>query len=202
MDITTLFFDLGGVCLSNGWYHEQRQQVAKSFSFDYEAYDARHRQVVDSLERGQLSLDDYLQWTLFYESRSFTRDEVKQAIFDLSTPIQPTLELVHRLSDGRHYMLATLNNESLELNNFRINKFKLCEIFAVFFSSCYLKMTKPAPDMYRHALDLLQREPGECLFVDDRPMNCEVARILGMQTIQFTDAEQLAREFKQLGVEV
>ncbi|MBA3943210.1 MAG: HAD family phosphatase [Herpetosiphonaceae bacterium] len=202
MDITTLLFDLGGVCLSNGWDHEQRQRVATQFGFEYEAYDARHRQVVDSLERGQLSLEDYLDWTLFYEPRPFTRPEIEQAIFDLSTPIQPTLDLVRRLHDGRRYMLATLNNESLELNNFRINKFKLCEIFTVFFSSCYLNMTKPTPTIYRHALDLLQREPGECLFVDDRPMNCEVARILGMQTIQFKDADQLAHELKQHGVEV
>src|SRR5947209_3624725 len=121
MDITTLFFDIGGVCLSNGWDHEQRQRLATEFGFNYESYDARHRQVVDSLERGQLSLEDYLDWTLFYEPRPFTCAEIEQAIFELSTPIQPTLDLVRRLHDSRRHMVATLNNESLELNNYRIN---------------------------------------------------------------------------------
>jgi hypothetical protein len=70
--ITTIFFDIGGVCLSNGWDHEQRQMVAQTLGFDYEAFDSRHRQVVDSMERGQLTLEEYLNWTLFYEPRPFT----------------------------------------------------------------------------------------------------------------------------------
>ena len=58
--ITTLFFDIGGVCLSNGWDHEQRQALAQQFGFDYPAFDSRHRQVTDSLERGQLTLEEAL----------------------------------------------------------------------------------------------------------------------------------------------
>ena len=46
--ITTIFFDIGGVCLSNGWDHEQRQALAQQLGFDYPSFDSRHRQVVDS----------------------------------------------------------------------------------------------------------------------------------------------------------
>jgi hypothetical protein len=38
------------------------------------------------------------------------------------------------------------------------------------------------------------------LFIDDRPMNVEVARILGMQPIQFTSADQLAADLRAAGV--
>src|SRR5438128_2435496 len=97
--ITTVFFDLGGVCLSNGWDHEQRQVVAKSLGIDYEAFDSRHRQVVDSLERGQLTLEEYLEWTMFYEPRPFTIEHVIGEMQQLSTPFGETLQLVRALRE-------------------------------------------------------------------------------------------------------
>jgi putative hydrolase of the HAD superfamily len=189
--ITTLFFDLGGVCISNGWDHEQRQMVAQKFGFDYESFDSRHRQVVDALERGQLTLDDYLKWTLFYEPRPFTPDEVIHEIRQLSTAFSETLHLVQAVQQTGRYLLATINNEARELNEYRIEQFGLRNLFTAFFTSCYLGLTKPQPEHYRRALQITQRVPDECLYIDDRPMNVEVAGILGMHAIRFTDALQL-----------
>src|SRR5689334_5860763 len=91
--ITTIFFDIGGVCLSNGWDHEQRQAVAATLGIDYEAFDSRHRQVVDSLERGQITLVEYLEWTMFYEPRPFSIEHVIDQIQQLSTPFAETLQI-------------------------------------------------------------------------------------------------------------
>jgi putative hydrolase of the HAD superfamily len=198
--ITTIFFDLGGVCLSNGWDHEQRQVIARDFGFDYEPFDSRHRQVVDSLERGQFTLQEYLDWTLFYTPRPFTRDEIVQAIYQISEPIDDTLDLVRALRASGRYLLGTINNESRELNEYRIQRFGLCDLFSVFFSSCYLGLVKPQPEHYRRALQVTQRAPDECLYVDDRPLNVEVARILGMHPIQFTSAGQLQHDLLAAGV--
>ena len=198
--ITTVFFDIGGVCLSNGWDREQRQLVARKFGFDYEAFDSRHRQVVDALERGQLTLDDYLQWTLFYEPRPFTCDDIVEAIKQISTPLSETLELIRALRDTRSYLLATINNESRELNEYRIERFELRALFMAFVSSCYLGLLKPQPEHYRRALQITQRTPDECLYVDDRPMNVEVARILGMHPVLFSDAAQLEVDLRTAGV--
>jgi putative hydrolase of the HAD superfamily len=198
--ITTIFFDLGGVCLSNGWDHEQRQELARQFGFDYETFDSRHRQVVDALERGQLTLDDYLQWTLFYTPRPFKPADIVHAIEQLSTPFTETLAIAKALRENGRYLLATLNNESRELNEYRIQRFALRDLFLAFFSSCYLGLLKPQPECYRRALQITQRAPEECLFVDDRPMNVEVARILGMQPIQFVDAAQLAADLRAAGI--
>lgn len=200
--ITTLFFDIGGVCLSNGWDHEQRQHIATQFNFDYAAFDSRHRQVVDSLERGHLTLDDYLSWTLFYQPRPFTREEITEAIFGLSTPFPETLALLNRLRDGGRYLLATINNESRELHEYRVEHFGLRPIFTAFFTSCYMDLLKPQPEHYRRALQITCRAAEECLFVDDRPLNVEVAQILGMQTIQFTSAAQLEADLRAAGVVV
>jgi putative hydrolase of the HAD superfamily len=198
--ITTIFFDIGGVCLSNGWDHEQRQVLAQQLGFDYPSFDSRHRQVVDSLERGQLTLEEYLRWTLFYEPRTFSMQQAIDAIERLSTPFDETLAIVRALRDSGNYLLATLNNESRELNEYRIERFGLRDLFSAFFSSCYLGLLKPQPEHYRRAMQITQCPAEQCLFIDDRPMNIEVARILGMQPIQFTGADQLTADLRAIGI--
>ena len=198
--ITTIFFDIGGVCLSNGWDHEQRQALAQQLGFDYPSFDSRHRQVIDSLERGQLTLEEYLGWTLFYEPRPFSMQQAINAIQQLSTPFHETLAIVEALRNSGNYLLATLNNESRELNEYRIERFGLRALFSAFFSSCYLGLLKPQPEHYRRAMQITQCPPDQCLFIDDRPMNVEVARILGMHPIQFTSADQLTTELRAIGI--
>ncbi len=192
MTINTILFDIGGVMLSNGWDHEQRRVIADQFGFDYDAFDARHRQVVDTLERGHLTLDDYLHWTIFYEPRSYSVADVTRAIEACSTANDATIEIVKALHASGKYLLVTLNNESRELNEYRIEHFGLRPLFSAFFTSCYLDLIKPQPQHYQRALQILQRDPSECLFVDDRPMNVEVAAILGLHTIRYESPEQLA----------
>ena len=198
--ITTLFFDLGGVCLSNGWDREQRRIVTDKYGFAYETFDRRHRQVVDALERGQLTLIEYLQWTIFYEPRPFTIDDITTEMLQLSTSFPETLALVQAVRRSGKYLLATLNNESRELNEYRIERFELRDMFSAFFTSCYFGLIKPQPDAYRRALQITQRRPAECIFVDDRPMNVEVAGILGMHAVQFTGAAQLEADLRAAGV--
>ena len=198
--ISTVFFDIGGVVLSNGWDRDQRRKTAENLGFDYAAFDSRHLQVVDSLERGQLSLHDYLQWTLFYEPRPFGEDDIIRAIEDLSVPDAATLDLVRGLRQHSTLGLMTINNEARELNEYRIGRFGLRAVFSAFFSSCYLGLVKPQPEHYRRALDIAQRAPDECLYVDDRPMNVEVAAILGMHAILFKDAVQLEADLRSAGI--
>ena len=200
--ITTIFFDIGGVCLSNDWDHDQRQALAQQLEFDYPSFDSRHRQVIDSLERGQLTLEEYLRWTLFYEPRPFSMEQAIDAIEQLSTPFDETLAIVRALRDSGKYLLATINNESRELNEYRIERFGLRDLFSAFFSSCYLGLLKPQPEHYRRAMQITQRPPEQCLFVDDRPMNVEVARILGMQPIQFTGAARLEDDLRAAGISI
>jgi FMN phosphatase YigB (HAD superfamily) len=52
------------------------------------------------------------------------------------------------------------------------------------------------------ALEVTQRPPGQCLFIDDRPLNLESPRKLGMNTIHHQGAEQLRAELRKFGVEV
>ena len=110
--------------------------------------------------------------------------------------------IVQRLARSGKYLMATLNNESLELNLHRIEKFQLRDYFAAFFSSCFLGVKKPERAIYRLASQITQRNPDECLFIDDRVLNLECAQSLGMRTIHFRNAAKLTQELQTHGVKV
>lgn len=201
--ISTLFWDVGGVLLSNAWDHEQRQQTLKQFGLNDEdeaEFESRHEMLISSFERGKISLQDYLERTIFYRPRPFTIEAFTQHIFSLSQPYPDTLRLAKELTRSCKYLMSTINNESKELNLYRIQTFGLREIFSLFVSSCFVGLRKPEEGIYRLALEITQRPPEECCFIDDRPLNLDSASKLGMHVIQMKDAEQLRQDVQKLGV--
>jgi putative hydrolase of the HAD superfamily len=198
--ISAIFWDVGGVLLSNAWDREQRQRTLKHFDLDEVEFDDRHEMLVSSLERGKISLQEYLERTIFYRPRSFTLDAFKEYMFSLSQPDPETLQLARALSRSCKYLMSTINNESKELNLFRIQTFGLREIFSLFVSSCFVGLRKPEDGIYHLALEITQRAPEECCFIDDRPLNLDSASRLGMHVIQMENAEQLRQELQKLGV--
>jgi putative hydrolase of the HAD superfamily len=125
-----LFWDVGGVLLTNAWDHEERNQAIQRFNLNKEEFETRHKAIVSSFEEGRVGLDEYLQHTVFYQQRSFSASEFKQFGFELSQPKTETLEIARSLS--RHYLMGTINNESRELNAYRIQRFSLTDIFKIF----------------------------------------------------------------------
>jgi putative hydrolase of the HAD superfamily len=198
--ISAIFWDVGGVLLSNAWDREQRQRALQHFALDEVEFDDRHDMLVSSLERGKISLQEYLERTIFYRARPFTREAFMEYMFSLSRPDPETLRLARELAGSCKYLMSTINNESKELNLFRIQTFGLRDIFSLFVSSCFVGLRKPEEGIYRLALEITQRAPGECCFVDDRPLNLDSALKLGMHVIRMENAEQLRREFEKLGV--
>ena len=87
------------------------------------------------------------------------------------------------------------------MNLHRIRAFNLSRIFKLFLSSCFVGVKKPDAGIYRLALQLTQQEPARCVFIDDRALNLECARQVGMQTIQFQSAASLAGELRRLSIE-
>ena len=198
--IRAIFWDVGGVLLTNAWDHTQRMAALEHFRLDEKEFHARHEMVVSSFERGKISLDEYLERTVFYQNRPFSRDEFRDFMFSLSQPMPEVLAFARALADSGKYFMGTLNNESRELNLYRIEKYGLREIFRLFVSSCFVGLRKPESGIYRLAIEITQINPEECCFIDDRALNLECAAKLGMRTIQMQTLEQLREELGKLGV--
>ncbi len=199
---TALFCDIGGVLLTNAWGKESRRKAAEVYHLDWSEFEALHEPLMPMLEEGRISLDDYLDRTVFHSSRAFSKEEFRRFIFSQSQPHPESIEILLRLAQSKRYLLACLNNESLELNLFRIERFGLRELFSVFLSSCFLGLRKPGEAIYRKALQVTQRAPAESVFIDDREENVEGARRCGMSAIHYRDANQLRRELGAMGIEM
>jgi putative hydrolase of the HAD superfamily len=198
--VTHLFFDIGGVLGTNGWDREQRAAAARHFGLDVAELEELHGETVAMLEQGRISLDEYLQNTVFYRPRPFKPAEFKACMRAQSAPFPETIDLARALASTGRYRLMTINNESDELNRYRIEQFGLHDIFIAFFSSCWVGLLKPARRIYEVSLAMSQAEPGGSVFIDDRERNLEPARSLGMLTIRFTDATRLRQELAELRV--
>jgi putative hydrolase of the HAD superfamily len=198
--ISAIFWDVGGVLLTNAWDRSQREAALEHFKLDKEEFADRHELVVSSFERGKIGLDEYLDRTVFYRTRPFRKDDFENYMFTLSQPSEEVLSMCRTLAGSGKYLMGTINNESRELNLYRIEKFGMRSIFSLFVSSCFVGLRKPEPDIYRLALEITQKRPEECCFIDDRALNLEVAKRMGMHTIEMDDAAQLRSELQKLGV--
>lgn len=201
-NINTLFWDIGGVILTNGWDRGSRKEAATAFHLDWEEFQDRHDLSFPAFDSGQISLNEYLDRTLFYRQRSFTREEFTAFIFAQSREYPDIRVILDKVASSGKYFVGAINNEPLELNQYRIEAFDLRRSFQVFFSSCYVRSRKPEEAIFRVALEVTQRPPERCLFIDDRPLNLESPRRLGMHTIHHQNAGQLRSELGKYGVEV
>ncbi|HSM78943.1 MAG TPA: HAD family phosphatase [Bryobacteraceae bacterium] len=71
--------------------------------------------------------------------------------------------------------------------------------FDVLIWSYQHRMAKPDHAIYHHTLAELGTQPAETLFIDDKAVNIEAARDLGLQAIQFSTVEHLRSDLIALG---
>ena len=197
----TIFFDLGGVLLTNGWDTSARKLAAEEFNLDFNEFQTRHEMLKTAFETGRIGIDTYVRKAVFHRSRLFSPDEFKQFMFAQSQTLGDTLDWVRALAQTEKYRLFTLNNESRELHEYRVRAFKLSEVFEAFFTSCYLGQVKPDEDIYLNALGMSGCHRDRAIFVDDRSLNVEPAVALGLNAVLFTGLETLKKDLQERGVE-
>jgi putative hydrolase of the HAD superfamily len=197
--ITHVFFDIGGVLGTNGWDRGERAGVCAEFGLD-EGFETRHEAVIGEWETGRMTMDEYLDRTVFCVARPFRREDFVRRMKDQSRPFPDTLDLVRRLAGASPARRMALNNEPAELNLHRIERFGLAPLLEAFLSSCWLGDRKPDRRMYEKALAIAQAQPGRTLLIDDRKENLVPARELGFDAVHFTGAPALESELARRGL--
>ena len=196
-----ILFDVGGVLLTNGWDHRERASVIAQFGLDLAAFEARHPLQNDAWERDAISLDAYLDATVFYEPRSFSKANFFVAMCAQSLPLENgAMGILAELAASGKYRMGVLNNEARATNDYRFERYGIRQQIHVAFSSCYLGLRKPHADIYRRALDILGGPAERKLFIDDRAENAAGAVAAGMKAIRFEGADKLRNDLAALGV--
>ena len=199
--VTTLFLDVGGVLLSNGWDHYARQRAATNFKLDLAEMEERHHLTFDTYEEGKLTLEDYLDRVVFYEERPFTKAQFREFIFAQSKPYPKMIELVRQLKAQYGLKIVVVNNEARELNSHRIRKFKLDGFVDSFISSCFVHVRKPDEDIFRYALDIAQAPARRVVYIENTPMFVQIAESLGIRSILHTDYVSTCAKLASLGLQ-
>jgi putative hydrolase of the HAD superfamily len=196
-----LLVDIGGVLLTNTWDADMRQEAARVFNYDFEKSDSRHHDVLDSFERGLLTLDEYLTYSVFYEKRPFSREEYKEMMFAQSKPFNDMIEFVSELKDSG-LCVVIVSNDGREFVEYRIDKFNLKKCADIFICSCFAGVRKPAKEIYRLALDASQLKNDEVIYIEDRAPYVEAAGLLGIRGIQHKSYENTKKFLEENGVSI
>jgi putative hydrolase of the HAD superfamily len=198
--VATLFLDIGGVLLTNAWGHESRRKAAEVFNLNYSDIDVRHHLNQVTYEEGKLTLGEYLTRVIFYEKRDFTPDQFREFMFAQTTPFMEMIELIRQLKEKYRLKIAVINNEGRELNEYRIEKFHLNQFVDFFVSSCFVHFRKPDADIFRVALDIAQVPAENIIYIEDLQMFVDVARDLGIRSIQHKDYLSTSAELATNGL--
>lgn len=200
--ITTLFLDIGGVLLTNGWDTALRKKTAEHFGVDYSELDHRHRVTYDTYEEGKMSLETYLRQIIFFEPRTFSAADVTKFILEEARPYQDTIDLVCRLKAVYGLRIAVVSNEGREIAEDRIARFHLKSFVDFFIVSAFVHFRKPDLDIYRLALDVAQVPPDEVAYIEDRPLLCEVAASIGINSVLNRNAAETRQILNELGLKL
>jgi putative hydrolase of the HAD superfamily len=193
--------DVGGVLLTNGWDHHARRRAAKSFQLPWAEMEERHRLVFETHEEGKLTFEEYLGWVVFYQKRSFTRDQFRRFMFAQSKPYPKMIDLVAQLKIRYGLKVAVVSNESREVNGYRIRKFRLDRLVDTFISSCFVHIRKPDADIFRFALDIAQAPAQHVVYIENTPMFVQIAEGLGIRSILHTDYKSTCAKLASFGLE-
>lgn len=197
--IKTLFLDIGQVLISNGWDRYSREKAVKKFKLDPNELSDRHHIFFETYEMGKISLHEYMQHVVFYEPRTFTEVEFSNFIFNESVELKGSIEYFMNLKKKYRLNVVSINNEGCEINEYRIKKFKLDNLFNSFISSCYVHLRKPDKEIFKMACAVSYTDPSQGLFVDDRIIHVQVARSIGMNAIHFENLRSTKKLMEAYG---
>ncbi len=200
-EITTLFLDIGGVLLTDGWDHHARKRAAAAFGVELAEMEDRHHLTFDTYEEGKLTLEEYLGRVVFYKKRPFTRAQFRRFMFAQSKPYPEMIELFAQLKLRHRLKITVVSNEARELNSHRIRTFKLKRFVDSFVSSCFVHVRKPDADIFRLALDIAQARAREVLYIENTPMFVQVAAGLGIRSILHRDYRSTCVKLASFGLQ-
>jgi putative hydrolase of the HAD superfamily len=198
--VTTLFLDIGGVLLDDGWDRHARKRAATEFNLGLTEMEERHHLTFETYEEGKLTMDEYLDRVIFYDKRPFTRARFRAFMFAQTKPFPEMIELVARLKKAHKIKIAVVSNEAREMNAYRVRKFKLDRLADCFITSCFVHIRKPDADIFRLALDITQTPAERVLFIDNTPMFVEIAEGLGIRSILHGDYRSTCAKLSSFGL--
>jgi FMN phosphatase YigB (HAD superfamily) len=149
----------------------------------------------DELFVGSISEDTYLKQIITRERWEIDIARLKTVIRNnFHNEVEGSLHILMDLAS--RYELVLLSDHAREWVSYIQSTYPFLKVFEQTFFSYNLKRTKKDPGAFSRVLDTLSLSPHHCLFIDDNPKNVHVAEWVGIPSIHFVNAEQLATDLE------
>jgi HAD superfamily hydrolase (TIGR01509 family) len=182
MPYKTIIFDFFGV-ISSG--------VAQSWFDEYFPKGISQRLKLDwcsAIDEGQLSGDEV--WQKLGHLVLVPPQQVRQEWFSFAEINSEVVDAIERLRQT--YQIGLCTNAGWSFVRELLQAHNLDRLFDEIVISSEVHAVKPGDRILRIALDRLQTQPDESVFVDDNAENVRAAQAIGMKGILFRSVADLA----------
>lgn len=189
MNIKGILFDFFGVICSEvaePWFEKYGSGMT------YREFRDNHIYPYDA---GKVS--DAETWSVLASISGQSEEEVKKQWVALAVVDMAVVNYARKLAST--YQIALITNAGVDFFWSILDANNIRDLFPIVVVSSEEKIVKPDPRIYEIALVKMGLLPEEVLFIDDRKVNLEGARGLGIQTIEFSTLSQLQQDISQSG---
>ena len=197
--IKNIIFDFGNVLVN----HDLRPILERYFGNDSKAMEIfsailSDREFVDTCDRGIIPFDRMVdnmiqQYHEFQNAFLFFKDNY---LDEITGEVKGMRQLLIRLkSEG--YKLYGLTNWSDTIYK-GMDKFDIFRLLDGWVISCEEHSIKPEKDIYLRLCEKYGLNPSECIFTDDRAINVEGAKAVGMYAVTFTDCQKFISDITRI----
>ena len=183
--IKNIVFDLGNVILKDrhnvilkdlDLEENKKENIDKVFFENWEGLDLGNSNIEQHFIKCKFDfeLEEEIKEKLihYYKYRPFNDEIVK---------------LIEQLKKEK-YNIYILSNNNIDVKNYLI-KLPFWKNIDGFVFSCDYKVLKPDLEIYKILFKKYNLIPEECFFIDDKKLNIEAGKILGMNGFVFKDKE-------------
>jgi len=195
--VRAVLFDLGGVILRTE-YQAPRQYLAERLNIEY---DDLMRLVFESetsrkASIGMITTEEH--WAALMQKLKHPASDaqkIRDEFFGGDVLDRELIQLIRSLR-GK-YKTGLISNAWDDLRQY-IVKQKFDDVFDNITISAEVGVVKPEAKIYHIALEQLQVQANEAVFVDDFKVNIEGCEKVGMQGILFKDPDEVKQKLKAL----
>jgi len=196
--IKAIYWDIGGVLVRTE-DRGPRTRLAESLGTTYEELE----ELVWGGERGRLAqlgqIEEAEQWR--FACRSLGLDEqqagwLKAGFFAGDRVDTELAEVIRGLR--RKYKTGVISNAMSDARCFLEEEARIADAFDALTYSYAVGIMKPQPGIFRAALEALDVQAGQAVFVDDFERNVLGAWELGMQAVHFKTPVQALQELEEV----
>jgi putative hydrolase of the HAD superfamily len=199
--IRTIFFDFGNVVA----FFDHSRAIAQMKAFTDMppvelALALYGNPLEDDYECGKLSTAEYVRLAKLSGRLTCSEESFLAAFVDIFTANAEVCDLIPRLAPRYRLVIASNTNDA-HYRKYTEQFAGALQHFKALCPSHEAGHRKPHTEYYTFCQKSAEAEPGECLFIDDMPVNIEAAVCHGWKGLLYRPGENLAQQLANLGIQ-